>query len=279
MLHGGSNLSGNAMPFGVVMIALGALGLWTNGRELTLLRRIQRTGATATGTVVRHIKGFRGVDRPVIRFANQRGHYVDFTPRRALRSTFVHEGEQFPVRYLIDEPHYPRLANEEAQPRSVLLSTLVFAGFMILGLVLLAISLTPSASQGGQVHSGSTTKSVSLVVASVAGLCILGFGGYRIRSTLVMRRDGITTTGRIVREYSERVGEGYKAVIEFVDTKQRRRQFVANSPSRSAGGTVPVTYWPDRPDKARVASVSRTTYSVAVGTLFCALVVCVMLFY
>jgi hypothetical protein len=264
--------------FGVVMVLIGVLGISTIGREFALLARIRRAGVSVTGTVVKHVKGSR-VDRPVIRFADQRGRYVEFTPKRAFRSKFVPEGERFFVRYLVDEPEKARLAKEEAQPGSLFVFTLVCLGFLVVGLLLM-VGVVPPSAHGAKVRSGPDAKLVILAMSSLVGLCVLGFGSFRIRSVLAMRRDGVTTTGTVVRVFSERAGEGEqrKAVIEFVDTNQRRIQFVANSPSRSAGGPVPVAYWPGRPEQARIASVSRLATSVAVATLFFAVVDGLLLF-
>lgn len=266
---------------GGIMIVLGALGLMTIGREFSLLARIRSSGVSATGTVVGHVKRRKGVDRPVIRFTDQRGQHVDFTPQRALLTKFVPEGEQFPVRYLADEPQKARLANEEAQSRSLLVFTLVCLGLLVAGLLLMT-GMLPSGKHGAKTHSGPQARIVILTVMSVAGLCILGFGSYRIFSTLAMRRNGITTTGKVVRMWRTSVNGGRgqrKAAIEFVDTNQRRIQFVTGNPPRSVGSTVQVAYWPDRPDQARLASVSRLAFSLAVPTLFCALVGGLLLFF
>lgn len=267
--------------FGTIMIGLGVLGIMTVGRELSLLARIRSSGVSATGTVVGHAKRRKGVDRPVIRFADQRGQHVEFTPQRALLTKFVPEGEQFPVRYLADEPQKARLANEEAQPRSLLVFTLLCLGLLVAGLLLMT-GMLPSGKHDVKTRSGPQARLVILTVMSVVGLCILGFGSYRIFSTLTMRRNGITTTGKVIRVWrtGAKGGRGQrKAAIEFVDTNQRRIQFVTGNPPRSVDSPVQVAYWPDRPDQARLASVSRLAFSLAVPTLFCALMVGLLLFF
>ena len=266
--------------FGVIVIGFGALGLVGLGREFSLLARIRSSGVSATGTVVGHAGRRKGVDRPVIRFADHRGQHVEFTPQRALMTEFVPEGEQFPVLYLADEPQKARLANEEARPRSLLVLTLLCLGLVVAGLLLMTGAL-PSGKHGVKTHSGPQARNVILTVMSAAGLCFLGYGSYRISSTLRMRRSGITTTGKVIRVWRTNVSGGRgqrKAAVEFVDANQRRIQFVTGNPPRSVDRPVHVVYWPDRPDQARLASVSRFAFSMAVPTLFCALMVGLLLF-
>lgn len=92
--------------FGIILVGIGGVAAWAIGREWALLVRMRNEGITATGTVVKHVrpKGWNGVGRPVIRFADQRGQQVEFSPRRALQRRFVPAGERFSVRYLADAP-------------------------------------------------------------------------------------------------------------------------------------------------------------------------------
>lgn len=238
--------------FGMILVGIGGVAAWAIGREWALLVRMRHEGITATGTVVGHVrpKGWNGVDRPVIRFADQRGQQVEFSPRRALQRRFVPEGEQFSVRYLADAPQRARLANEESRPASLLVFTVI--SLVLLGLGVLMLTGVPVW------RNPHTTRLVAAVGCSLFGLAALGFGACQVRRLRLMRRDGITTTGTVVRHFvsgGDAESRTRKSVIEFFDTNHRRCQLVGDD--LPIGATVPVIYYLHHPGQARIDSVSR----------------------
>lgn len=110
-----------------------------------------------------------------------------------------------------------------------------------------------------------TTRLVVAVGCLLFGLAALVFGTCQVRRLRLMRRDGITTTGTVVRHFvsgGDSESRTRKSVIEFFDTNHRRCQLVGDG--LPIGATVPVIYYLHHPGQAGL-----TRFRVLSGTRPC----------
>jgi hypothetical protein len=94
---------------GAVSVLLFGFGL----RDAVLVRRLRRQGMRTWGVVVDNVRVNNGESgptwAPVIAFADQRGHRVEFTPRMRGGGMGLPTGRQVPVVYLAHDPQTARV--------------------------------------------------------------------------------------------------------------------------------------------------------------------------
>lgn len=121
---------------------------------------------------------------------------------------------------------------------------------------------------------------VWVALSLLAGLAGLGSGTREAMIRHRLQREGIRARGLVVRHRMQGGKDGpfYFAVVEFLDAQGGRHTFQAGSSGVKGlpvGGGVPVCYFPDAPDDARIDLTRRWVGDIAgplaVGTLFTAL--------
>jgi len=262
-----------------IAVALGALAVISGlfflahlGKELILIGRLRRRGIGTLGTVINHVPDGGALDQPVIRFTDRQGRRFEFE-RRIPSRKFVPVGEQFSVVYLSVQPSRSARLRSEANFRSLLPALLGLPIFLVTGILVLAspwmatvsIELAPMVSWQSPLVRSLTI----LLMGALPGLAILFYVGWKIRRLYILHRDGLGATGTVTRTID---GDGVELVIDFVDFKSRRIQFLSSKGPRRIGATVPVVYLRDCPHRAAVAPALRNATSlwlpVLAGVIF-----------
>lgn len=260
--------------FAIVGLGCIALSVWTVRRA----RRLRRNGISTTGVVVDHVPREDHLDRSLIRFTDEHGRDFEFTSDWPNR--FVPAGDQLPVVYDPDKP-------QNATIRSALKRRWVYAGFaasfavgsaFLMSGVLLTMEGISSETKiipvAIHIPIPDYPAQVTFSFLSLAlSLIPLVYSGWKIRRLFILRQAGLKTTGTVTRTIKTEDGfelqigpfsnEGSrKPVIDFIDSRNRRIQFLGDRGPRSIGAKVAVAYLRDQPHIAVVAPPLRNATSL-----------------
>jgi hypothetical protein len=221
------------------------------------LWRLRKHGVRTLGTVVDHVlprQPFgKGVDRPVIAFADLQGGQRTMTPD--LESRFIPVDEHLPLVYLPDKPQCAKLSsNKSRRSLPVLLSIALLFTLALFGWL---TGVLPT-----------TDKGFMAAVFISGGLVFLASIGQDFRRLSTLHRHGVRTTGTATRMYAKSDVEA-GVVVDFFDSRNRRIQFVSTRDSHAVGARVPLVYLRDDPTLAEVDTPLRNFGALIIPTLIC----------